>query len=300
MTRDYDEPKYRAKIKQSPLDATQPSQSMPEKSQDDDWLPEKVPSGFPFKWVALLTGISCFIGFSVVEAVDTLLANFASYPVSTLVLGTFLTTFVACLLGLSVKEVRGYLSLKHHLNHHLDEEQILQASSPRQGLQLLKEHAAQFAPDSYAAYCYRQFLADINNDLTVDEIVALYETKVRKQVKIKAEAVLKKESMVSGSLSFISPNNLIQTLVVVWISLRTIKRLSMVFGVRASTAGNVKLAKILVQNLAAYSLFDLATDEITNQISGSLAAKFMENSAEAVAAGALNVRLGKALIKLMK
>ena len=57
--------------------------------------------------------------------------------------------------------------------------------------------------------------------------------------------------------------------------------------------------KILAQNLAAQSLFDLATDEMTNQLSGSLAAKLVENSAEAVAASALNVRLGKALVKLL-
>jgi putative membrane protein len=44
----------------------------------------------------------------------------------------------------------------------------------------------------------------------------------------------------------------------------------------------------------------LATDEVANQIGGSLSAKFMEKSAEAVAAGALNVRLGKALMKLLK
>ena len=56
---------------------------------------------------------------------------------------------------------------------------------------------------------------------------------------------------------------------------------------------------ILAQNLAAQSIFDLASDEIANQISGSLTARFVENSAEAVAAGALNVRLGKALIKLL-
>ena len=44
----------------------------------------------------------------------------------------------------------------------------------------------------------------------------------------------------------------------------------------------------------------MATDELANQISGSIAAKVMENSAEAVAAGALNIRLGRTLIKLLR
>ena len=87
---------------------------------------------------------------------------------------------------------------------------------------------------------------------------------------------------------------------ILWIGMRTIKRVAKVYGLRPATAGNWKLMKILAQNLAAQSIFDLATDEMTNQLSGSLAAKLMENSAEAVAAGALNVRLGKTLMRLLE
>ena len=104
----------------------------------------------------------------------------------------------------------------------------------------------------------------------------------------------------AGTVSFISPNALIQTLSIVWVSLRTIRRVALVFGLRPATLGNWTLLKVLAQNVAAQSIFDIATDEITNQISGSISAKLVENSAEAVAAGALNVRLGKALIRMLK
>ena len=85
-----------------------------------------------------------------------------------------------------------------------------------------------------------------------------------------------------------------------WISFRTIRRMAKIYGLRPGTIGNWKLLGVLAQNIAAQGVFDLATDEVANQIGGSLSAKFMENSAEAVAAGALNVRLGKALMKLLK
>ncbi|MCG8494663.1 MAG: YcjF family protein [Enterobacterales bacterium] len=136
--------------------------------------------------------------------------------------------------------------------------------------------------------------------MTGSERLGLYEDTVLKPVQEKAHKVLNKESVTAGSLAFISPNNLIQTFAVVWISFRTIRRMARVYGLRPSTAGNWKLLKVLAQNIAAQGVFDLATDEVANQIGGSLSAKFMENSAEAIAAGALNARLGRALIKLLK
>ena len=132
------------------------------------------------------------------------------------------------------------------------------------------------------------------------DVVGLYESMVAVPVTKKAEEILRKESVTSGSLAFISPNHLIQTLAISWISFRTIRRIARVFGLRPGTAGSWRLFKVLAQNLAAQSLFDIATDELANQIGGSLAARVAENSAEAVAAGALNVRLGRTLIKLLR
>ena len=167
-------------------------------------------------------------------------------------------------------------------------------------LDALQLHASQFTRHSYAEQCYKRFTGLLKADHSSAEIVEMYRQFVAQPVKAKASEVVKKESMASGSMAFISPNHLIQSLMILWIGMRTIKRVAKVYGLRPATAGNWKLMKILAQNLAAQSIFDLATDEMTNQLSGSLAAKLMENSAEAVAAGALNVRLGKTLMRLLE
>lgn len=300
MSSEYDEPTYRAKIKQSTLNTVQPTQNMPQKAPEAPWQPDAVKSTFPFKWAALGLGIASFIGFSLFEAVASLVQQFDTYPVSTVLLGGLLGCFVAVLIGLIGKETRGYFSLKKRLHEPLNLDDVAMEDSSAKALARLREHADMYASHSYAARCFTQFEHSVNSDISVTELVETYRFQVQNAVAKKASEILKRESMVSGSLSFISPNNLIQTLMIVWISLRTIRRLSAVYGVRPSTTGTVALTKVLLQNLAANSLFDLATDEVTNQISGSLAAKFMENSAEAVAAGALNVRLGRALIKLLK
>jgi len=173
-------------------------------------------------------------------------------------------------------------------------------ASPQKIDRVLSQHGKRFSRGSYAAHCFERYKQQLQDDMTGPERLGLYEDTVLKPVQEKAHKVLNKESVTAGSLAFISPNNLIQTFAVVWISFRTIRRMARVYGLRPSTAGNWKLLKVLAQNIAAQGVFDLATDEVANQIGGSLSAKFMENSAEAIAAGALNARLGRALIKLLK
>lgn len=293
-----EQPAYRAKIIQTPLTEAPPSQAMPTKVDTLEW---QMPTnrGGKLKWITLSLAILSFIGFSLFEAVNGLLVNFDSQPVATSLLGSLLGGFVLCLFALIWREYRGIKAVNHFVGERLDWTELASGTT-RQTLNALKRHAADFAPQSYAAQCYTRFQHTLNSDMKNEEVIALYRRSVAEPVVKKAEEVMKKESLASGSLSFISPNQLIQTLVVLWISLRTIRRISLVFGVRPSTAGNWKMFKLIAQNLAAYSIFDMATDEMANQISGALTAKLVENSADAVAAGALNVRLGKALIRLLK
>ncbi|QJR81106.1 DUF697 domain-containing protein [Alteromonas pelagimontana] len=292
------ERKYRSKIQQQPISEAPPNQQMPQKVESADWqLPES--GGFSLKFATLGLGVLSFIAFSIFQAVDAMVANFSQYPITTLFLGILVGAFVACLLALIIREITGLMAVDKYI-HERPDYQALEQADITTVRHALKRHASSFASHSFAAKCYRQFDHAVNSDLNSNEMLALYHTTVTQPVVRKAEEVMKRESLASGSLSFISPNNLIQTLVIFWISLRTIRRISLVFGLRPGTAGNWKLFKILAQNIAAYSLFDIATDEVANQISGSLSAKVMENSAEAVAAGALNMRLGKTLIRLLK
>lgn len=80
-------------------------------------------------------------------------------------------------------------------------------------------------------------------------------------------------------------------------SLRTLRLVARVYGLRGGWAANVRLLRVALENLAITSALDLLSDELTSQLGGALGAKVLENSAEAMAAGGLNYRLGKALIR---
>ncbi|WP_218354415.1 DUF697 domain-containing protein [Alteromonas lipotrueiana] len=288
---------YRARVQQREITDAPVKQAMPEKVDTTVWEAPTAARISLFT-VTLLLGLFTFVAFSVVQSASYLLARFEQAPTSTIVLAVLLSAFTLCLLWLCVREWRGFRAVNQHLSAHLNLP-VLAEKKPQTIQKTLRQYAGTFSKHSFAAYQYRQFQHTVTDDMTSAELVRLYERMVMIPVNEKAQAVVKRESLTSGSLVFVSPNHLIQTFAIVWISLRTIRRVAQVYGLRPATAGNWKLLTIVAQNLAAQSIFDLTTDEIANQISGSLTARFVENSAEAVAAGALNVRLGKALIRLL-
>ena len=326
-------PQYKTKVKTQTLDIAQPETKLPQQVGGDVWEVEAKKDGFSLGAATLGFGVVSLIGFFVFEAYTTLAANISEHPIGTGVVGALLVGFVSCLSFLSFKEWRGY----KQVNTAMEDASVIRdllaykgepsadqqasagkkpladqqpsagqqssvdiPSSPQEIDRVLTQHGKRFSRGSYAAHCFERYQQQLQEDMTGPERLGLYEDTVLKPVQEKAHKVLNKESVTAGSLAFISPNNLIQTFAVVWISFRTIRRMARVYGLRPSTVGNWKLLKVLAQNIAAQGVFDLATDEVANQIGGSLSAKFMENSAEAIAAGALNARLGRALIKLLK
>lgn len=309
-------PQYKTKVKTQTLDIAQPKTKLPQQVSEDVWEVDVNKEGISLGAATLGFGVVSLIGFFVFEAYTTLAANVSEHPIGTGVLGALLVGFVSCFSFLSFKEWRGY----KQVNTAMEDAGVIRnllanksaepsagqqpsaesAPSPQKIDRVLSQHGKRFSRGSYAAHCFDRYKQQLQDDMTGPERLGLYEDTVLKPVQEKAHKVLNKESVTAGSLAFISPNNLIQTFAVIWISFRTIRRMARVYGLRPSTAGNWKLLKVLAQNIAAQGVFDLATDEVANQIGGSLSAKFMENSAEAIAAGALNARLGRALIKLLK
>ncbi|MEW9797975.1 YcjF family protein [Alteromonas sp. CYL-A6] len=289
---------YRSKITQTPVNDVRPTQNMPVKSQPDNWqLPDNTG---PSLWLLTgLTGLLCMLAFMVYDAVNTVMVSFSDNPVTGSILAVLLGGFVLLLTSLVLRELTGYRRVNRFVGTALPLDTLAQSNDPEAVDRAIHAHASLFASGSYAHHCYRAYQHMLNRDQTCEERVRLYRHHVSGPVVAKANEVVRRESLSAGSLAFISPNPLIQTLAVLWISLRTIRRVASVYGLRPGTAGNWSLLKILAQNIAAQSVFDMASDEVVNQISGSLSAKVMENTAEAVAAGALNVRLGKAMIKLM-
>lgn len=289
---------YRAKVVETEIPLQPPSHDMPAKREVE---PLQInDSRFSVGGWLLISGFASVIGFGVFEAVNFVDTHFSASPITTTVLGGVVGVFLLSLMSLIWGEVKGYRQVEKYISQRPSIHALLQITSHKDVLRAIDKHYKGLAKYSYATLCYRRFTAVVKQDHSKQEVIDLYQQYVTQPICKQAHEVVKKEALASGSLAFISPNHLIQSLMILWISLRTIRRVSQVYGLRPAATGNLKLMKLLAQQLAAQSIFDLATDEMTNQLSGTLAAKLVENTAEAVAAGALNVRLGKTLIKMLE
>ncbi|WP_127470826.1 DUF697 domain-containing protein [Thiomicrorhabdus aquaedulcis] len=292
---------YRSKVTQTKLNQRAPEMGLPNplpslKSDEE----RNTMAGSSWGWWALGLGLTSIIAFAVLDAVLFLQTLFAESPIISTVLAGLLLAFLV-VAGLFInREVQGYRSIEPFLQVQTHIVDLASKDDRAFTLKTLQKHAKQQAGSRFAQDCYHQFFSSLKPHHSNAELLSLYEQKVHGLIHAKAQAVLKKESLLSGGLAFVSPNSLIQTTLILWVSVRTLRRIAQVYGLRPGKVGGVKLLRITLENLAAQGVLDVISDEIANQIGSSLAAKFIENSAQAVAASALNIRLGKALIRQLE
>lgn len=296
-----EEPKYQERVKKRVLNQSQPELIVPiepENTAEQQTLAlEKIESGFSVWLWTLATILIAIVSFSIVDAYLTVIELIQSHWLLGGLLG-FILFVVAFAFGyLFIREWQGVKQL-NRLTHNSQSIQSLKDKGDRDiTLKALTEKAKRLSVNTFAYQANHAFQQSVKPHHSNDEILQIYQDKVQKTLLEKAKTVLKQESVGAGAIAFISPNSLLQTLGILWVSMRTLKRIAYVYGVRPSLLGNMKLFRIALENLAASSLTDLLTDEMANQLGGSIGDKILANSADAITAASLNQRLGKALIK---
>lgn len=294
-----DEPQYQERVKKRVLNQSQPELTVPMEpvAEQEALANTKVESGLgSWLWTIAII-LMAIISFSIVDAYLTVVELIQSHWLLGATLGVTLLMVAFALGYLFIREWQGVKQL-NRLTHNSQSIQSLKDKGDRDiTRKVLTEKAKRLSVNTVAYQANQAFQKSVKPHHNNDEIVQIYQDKVQNPLLEKAKAVLKEESVGAGAIAFISPNSLLQTLGILWVSMRTLKRIAYVYGVRPSLLGNMKLFRIALENLAASSLTDLLTDEMTNQLGGTIGDKILANSADAITAASLNQRLGKALIK---
>jgi len=296
-------PNYQSRVKKRILDEPQDKLELPTQPATDkvsENLEEK--GGHWSAWLmVLITGILAFISFSVVEAVLFVTDLFTTSWFLASVLTLFLLAFVIAIAILIWREWSGYITLKKvSQNPALILEELKSKGDKSVTLKVIEMRMKLQSGSPFSRQLHSSFQHTIQDHHTNDEILDIYQDQVTKPTLDKAKKVLRKESISAGTIGLVSPNSMIQTFGILWVSLRTLRRIALVFGIRPSVNGNLKLFRIALENLAASSLTDLITDEIASQLGGSIGDKIATNAADALTVASLNQRLGKALINELK
>lgn len=294
------EPNYQSRVKKRRLEITPPKIEVPHECDPKITISDPLSdpgSGLKGYLLGLAVGLIAVIGFSMIQGYLFIEQLFVTHWFLASVLSILLAVFVMVFSAIIFREWLGFRSVKSISQTPINLTELAAQDDKQATLKTLKQRQKIQAFSPLSNRCYAQFEATIKAHHSNAETLKIFQNTVAEPLLNRAHKVLKAESVAAGGISLISPNSLLQTFGILWISLRTLRKISLVYGVKPSLIGNVKLLRIALENLAAHSLTDLVTDEVANQLGVSIAGKVMANSVDAVTAYGLNQRLGKALIR---
>lgn len=294
-----DNPQYQSRVSRKTLSGSQPElepvNSVETKNNRPADLFDRA-SNSSLLWTLLVLALATVTVFAIADAVLFVIEVAQSSLISAGLLAALLFALTLTIVVFIYREWSSYFLLKrlYHLEYSLED---LQAKDNRElTLKDLKRRKKLHASSAFMQSLYSEFFNTVKAHHSNTEILDIYQKIVIEPAKTYSRQVLKKESYSAGGVAFVSPNSLIQSLGLLWMSMRTLKKIALIYGIRPGFSSNLKLLRIAMENLAASSLIDVLTDEFANQIGASIGERVVEKTTDAIAVGALNQRLGKALI----
>ncbi len=249
------------------------------------------------QWLVVL-GIVSVLGFGVMDLVFYVEAHFDQHPITTSLLFLIILAFVA-LLGLLVKrEINSYQQLTQvenqqaQLNHIMDQQdraslvRLLQVRTP-------KHHAG------LAAQLHKHFWHTLQDHHSVDDVWQLYQQMVLTPLQEKAEAQITQATLQGSAISLLSPNDLIHTSVLLWRSMKLVKELTQLYGIRSGFYGNLHLLKLSLMHAVVQQGADMLVEASLKQLSEQLLTLVAEKGAQAATTGFLVRRIGMATLNLL-
>jgi len=248
-----------------------------------------------FFWLLFFAAMS-FLLFNGYALGTTVLEAYKSSPSLAILMGVSSVGFIA-LIGYGItKEVLGFFSLKQ-LGKRVNLEALRQKNNLKHTTEKLKEHAKSQRKSQMASSFNQRFFASIQTHHTNDDVIDMYMSNVEEPLIRKAKEILKQEAMRSGGVTFISPNEFIQTLTLLWTNLRVLRLISQLYGVRPGVFGNIKLLTMMWQNVLLQNATDALAEQLVKEISHKFLGTIAEKAGVAATSGGLTVRLGLQLIK---
>jgi len=266
----------------------------PVKKEAEDTAPVKLKISWVF-WLLFFAAMS-FLLFNGYALGTTVLEAYESSLYLAILMAVSSLGFIG-LLGYGItKEVIGFLSLKQ-LGQGFDLEQLREQNNLDLTTKKLKEHAKSQQKSEMASSFNQRFFASIQSHHTNDDVIDMYISNVEEPLLRKAKDILKQEAMRSGGVTFISPNEFIQTLTLLWTNLRVLRLISQLYGIRPGVLGNIKLLGMMWQNVLLQNATDVIAEQLVRDVSNKFLGTIAEKAGVAATSGGLTARLGLQLIK---
>ena len=137
----------------------------------------------------------------------------------------------------------------------------------------------------------------INNGLSEQEIIQLYDLQILSKVDEKAITDIAKYSSETMLLVAVSPLAMIDMMIMLWRNIKMIDKISGLYGLKLGYWSRIKLIKQVFANMLFVGASEVILDLGTEALGADLLGKFSGRLAQGFGAGMLTARLGLNTIK---
>lgn len=264
--------------------------------QDTPMEPVEAPRlGLGFALIGV--GILTLIAFMAFDVGQTLYQAWLITPGLAIGLGLVAGLFLALLSVFSWRELASYWQIRR-----LPAEQIQRRnqfdSQQNKALETLLHHLLRVQRHSpQARKLIERYQASVEARHNTQDRWTIYQHTVAEPLREQALSLISQESLKLGGATALSVHTSLQLALMLWRSLRLLKRLAQLYGYRSGLAANGLLLKISVENMLLHVALDQTSEELMGQ---SLVGKLSQQAATGLSAGLLVRRLGMAALDLLQ
>lgn len=257
-------------------------------------------SGVNFgKWI--MVGLGGLVSLAIGLSIDSLIRDLFARTDWLGWLAVALAALVALgLLGLAVREIAGLLrlnkidQLRDRLQSAAENDDARAASAG------LTDLIALYRDRPETAHGRKMLSGHMREVIDGEDLVKLAERDLLNPLDIEARRIVLNSAKRVSVVTAVSPRAIVDLLAVLFENLRTIRRLSTLYGGRPGTLGFLRLARHVVTHLAVTGGM-AAGDSLTSQVLGhGLAARLSVRLGEGVINGLLTARIGIAAISVCR
>ena len=274
-------------------DAMSGSTTIAETDEDDNHVTPVRFWSSPVLWIMLL--LLCYGGLQTYAVIDS---AFTTGSVTGIFWSAvFIAAFVMSLFCI-YREFSSVLLFKQVDEHR---EEVLHACASGSFDDAVKICRA-LAADSkvLGGKSWENFSKRLQPHFTPADVFQLYEYQVLRDMDERAKKVIVKRSRENGVIVALSPVAWLDMFLTLARSLRMIREISEIYGLRAGVWGRMQLYRRVARNLILIGMTDLATDAAVDVIGAGVAGKLSASLGQGVAAGIYSTRLGYMTVKAVR
>jgi putative membrane protein len=227
----------------------------------------------------------------VLDAVDFLAAQFQRSQA----LGAFFSVLIGAVLFTAaawiIREARAYQGLRHvdHARARLAAPGLGDAAV----LEALEEGFG-------GTEAFARFRASTHGGMTREQILALFGEIVLRPLDRAAYEAVARASRDVGVATAIAPTALLDTAILLWRTIRMIRRVAEIYGHRAGIAGTLLLLRRIATGAAIVAATDVAGNLLVQQLGGALAEILATKIGEGAVAATRTTRIGLYTMQLCR